>query len=395
MQHSATGCQKGHCRSIDPPIRPGAKEIISPRKGRRWYRPSASSGGGGASLARCSRAEQWGWLGLPGVPFHWVPGSMSLLIGSSNLVLCELNLEWGRGWSHSLCALIFLCLGECIAVAPTSSLTWFSVRLIKWLPWSWASWAEICMSDTISSWLCAKDALLQVLRVTHPHMEPRGETCWRIVNEHFILKKWSLCAGDVQSSNFSVFWVTLWVHSEDLFERNVHWIVLCLTEAPAAHSSTRWTATWPTRLHSSWSPCLYRQKRQTLFAILDILKSFPTGYWKLNAGFWRTVKTFKNWCSSALLLNFIIPIYLWTLSKQVEFDSKFSFRLSLSILQRWAELRLPRYRYGNPGCRPFLAPFRAEAASSWGGWCTSHSTERCQLHSQKQARDIELQVGLF
>lgn len=76
-----------------------------------------------------------------------------------------------------------------------------------------------------------------------------------------------------------------------------------------------------------------------------------------------------------------------------------SFSLSLSILQRnphWSWCCwLRRYRYSNPGCRPFLALLAAEAASPWGGWCATRSVERRQLHSQKQVCNIKWPVWFF
>lgn len=91
------------------------------------------------------------------------------------------------------------------------------------------------------------------------------------------------------------------------------------------------------------------------------------------------------------------PFYLRTEQTRVWFQV--SFPLSLSILQRdpcwnW-RCWLPRHRYSNPGCGPFLALLCAEAASSWGGWCATHPVERCRLHSQKQVCNTELKVHFF
>lgn len=74
IQHQppTAGWQNGHSCSKNQPMRSEAEEIISPRKGRRWYWPSALSGGDLIGFPQQSGAV--GWLGLPGVPFHWAPG---------------------------------------------------------------------------------------------------------------------------------------------------------------------------------------------------------------------------------------------------------------------------------------------------------------------------------
>ena len=100
-------------------------------------------------LACRSRVEQWGWLGLPGVPLHWVPGSMSPLIGSSNLVLYELNLEWRGGCLvPRLCVCMCMCayICVCVAVTPASCLSWLT-DTVEELP---RLWTGICI--TISTW---------------------------------------------------------------------------------------------------------------------------------------------------------------------------------------------------------------------------------------------------
>lgn len=83
----------------------------------------------------------------------------------------------------------------------------------------------------------------------------------------------------------------------------------------------------------------------------------------------------------------IIFIYLWTLNKQQEFDSKFLSLcpcLSSRGIHAGADVvGCPDIVIVTPGCRPFLALLGAEAASSWGGWCATRSEERRQLSFTK------------
>ncbi len=81
--------------------------------------------------------------------------------------------------------------------------------------------------------------------------------------------------------------------------------------------------------------------------------------------------------------SIIIFVYIWTLNKQQEFESKFLSLcpcLSSRGIHTGADVAgCPDIVIVTPGCRPFLALLGAEAASSWGGWCAMHSVERRQL----------------
>lgn len=148
-QRHVADWQKGYCLSKHPPVSSEAEEIISLRKERRWYWPSASSGADFIGLPQQSgvvRMIRPPWCLIP-----LVPGSMSPLIGSSNLVLCELNLKWWGRRSHSLCLVprfpLRVWVRVCVAVTHTSSLPWLTTTV-----WDSSLCTGICMSDIVSTW---------------------------------------------------------------------------------------------------------------------------------------------------------------------------------------------------------------------------------------------------